>query len=375
VLEPPQGVRLSEGEDKLGLLGFGEPFAAAWERVLATQRRPGELAVARVAAQHKGGLILYTAREDLLASIPGKLRKAMKAGTADEPAVGDWVVVAPRWSEGTASVQSVLPRRTVLTRRAAGERTHAQVIASNLDEVFIVTALQHDWNPRRLERYLAIVREGGATPVVVLTKADLCTDIETARAEARAVALDAPIYVVSAHTGSGLAELDQRLLPRHTVALVGSSGVGKTTLLNRWLGSGELAVQSVLEDGRGRHTTTHRELTRLPGGALIVDTPGMRELGLWGAESGVRESFTDIDELGAYCRFADCLHEGEPGCAVSDAVERGHVTPERFASYRKLQSELRAVQRARDPAERERQKREEKALAKAVKRETKRRER
>jgi ribosome biogenesis GTPase len=301
----------------------------------------------RVVSQHKGGLFVATEAGERLAVIPGRLRRAAESGGA-LPAVGDWVAVAHEQGDGAVPILAVLPRKTVLVRKAAGERDEVQTLAANVDLALLVTALTSDLNPRRLERALAVTLDSGAEPAVVLTKADLCDDVPALLARVEEVAAAARIFVVSAKTGQGLDELQAALLPGTTAVLLGSSGVGKSTLVNRWVGRDQLATADVDAEGRGRHTTTHRELVRLPWGALVIDTPGLRELGLWESEEGMREAFDDLEALAAGCRFNDCGHESEPGCAVRAAAESGAVAAKRYESFLKLRRELAALERRKD---------------------------
>jgi ribosome biogenesis GTPase / thiamine phosphate phosphatase len=283
--------------------------------------------------QHRGVYVLATAEGEVEARITGRLRF-----DGDLPAVGDWVAHA----EGL--IHGVLPRRTAFVRRAAGNETVEQVLAANIDTVFLVMAFYRDLNPRRLERYLALAWESGAEPAIVLTKLDLAEDADAAIAEVESVAIGVPVHPVSAVTGEGLDELEPYLAPGRTVVLLGSSGVGKSTLVNALLGEERQATKEIRAfDGRGRHTTTARELIGLPGGGLVLDTPGMRELQLWEAAEGLIGTFADVDELALACRFSDCGHESEPGCAVRDAVD-----PDRLESWRKLGRELRHLELKQD---------------------------
>jgi ribosome biogenesis GTPase len=254
--------------------------------------------------------------------------------------------VAARPADGAGTIHAVLPRRSAIVRKAAGNPTEAQVVGANIDTVFLVTSLNDDLNLRRLERYLATAWESGAQPAILLTKADLCEDAAAAVLEVQAIAFGVPVHAVSTVTGEGLAELDAYLGEGKTVALIGSSGVGKSTLVNRLAGREVLATQEIREsDGRGRHTTSHRELVPLPGGGLVLDTPGMRELQLWETTDGMQEAFDDVEELVAVCRFADCAHGVEPGCAVQAALADGSLAPERYESWVKLQRELEHLER------------------------------
>jgi ribosome biogenesis GTPase len=302
---------------------------------------------ARVAAQHRGGYVVYGEGGERPAEVAGQLRHA-SLGPADLPAVGDWVAVRDAEDAAAATIHSVLPRQTAFSRKAAGGGVE-QVVAANVDIVFLVGAFGADLNVRRLERYLAAGWESGADPVIVLNKSDLADDLAGATAEVEAIAFGVPVHAVSATEGSGLDELARHLEGNRTAALLGSSGVGKSSLVNRLLGSERQDVAALRADGRGRHTTTYRELIPLPGGGLLLDTPGMRELGLWDAGDGVDQTFADVAELAATCRFSDCAHEGEPGCAVLAAVEEGRLAPDRLESYRKLLRELQHLDVKGDP--------------------------
>jgi ribosome biogenesis GTPase len=302
---------------------------------------------ARVGAQHRGAYVVYGEGGERPAEVAGQLRHASH-GPADLPAVGDWVAVRDTQDAAAATIHAVLPRRTVFSRKAAGEAVE-QVVAANVDVVFLVGAFGADLNLRRLERYLAAAWESGAEPVIVLNKSDLAEDRGSATAEVEAIAFGVPVHVVSAADGSGLDGLARLLAGDRTAALLGSSGVGKSSLVNRLLGSERQDVADLRADGRGRHTTRHRELIPLPGGGLLLDTPGMRELGLWEAADGIDQTFADVAGLAAECRFSDCAHEGEPGCAVLAAVEDGSLPAERLESYRKLVRELRHLEVKGDP--------------------------
>ncbi len=308
--------------------------ALGWSAFFADAFPPDdELIPARVIARHHGPCVLLSEQ--------GKLGGVARDGVL--PAVGDWVAARPLPGERKAAIEAVLPRRSAFARKQAGLRTEEQVVAANVDTVFLVQALGHDFNLRRLERYLVAAWESGADPVIVLTKADLAADVGDAVAEAETVAFDVPVLALSAATGEGLPQLEPYLVPGCTVALLGSSGVGKSTLVNRLAGREVLATQEIRADGRGRHTTSHRELVPLPSGALLLDTPGMRELQLWAGEESLDGAFADVAELAAQCRFADCAHGTEPGCAVRAALADGRLDPERWDSYRKLQREVRAL--------------------------------
>jgi ribosome biogenesis GTPase len=314
----------------LAELGWTPSFAAAFEPYTTEGLIP-----ARVAVRHHGPCELLTELGPLGGVPAGRL------GEDDLPAVGDWVAARLLPGERKALIEAVLPRRTAFTRKEAWRRAGQQVLAANVDTVFLTTAFGPDLNPRRLERYLATAWESGADPAIVVNKADLTADREAGLAAVEAIAFGVPVHAVSAVTGDGLQALERYLLLGRTVALLGSSGVGKSTLVNRLCGRPVLTTAAIRADGRGRHTTTHRELVPLPAGGLLLDTPGMRELQLWGDEDGLDRTFTDVATLAAECRFSDCAHDREPGCAVRAALADGSLARERFESYCKLQRELR----------------------------------
>ena len=324
--------------------------ALGWDDALAEEfephRRAG-LIPGRVSIQHRGAYDVLTAEGELRCDVAGRLYDEA-ASPADLPAVGDWVAVAARPEEAAGTVQAVLPRRTKFSRKTAWQASEEQVLAANVDVALIVTSLNEDMNLRRLERYLTLAWESGATPVLVLTKADLADDVPAVVAEVESVAFGAPVHAISSVTGEGLDELRAHLRPGVTAALLGSSGVGKSTLVNTLVGEELLETREIREDGKGRHTTTRRELIQLPGGALVIDTPGMREVQLWIADDGLEEAFSDVTELFEHCRFSDCAHESEPGCAVKEAIANGTLAPERWESYLKLQRELAHLDRRLD---------------------------
>lgn len=302
-------------------------------------------AVGRIALEHKHIYTIYTESGDVLGEVSGKMRH-QAVGRADFPAVGDWVVVSVREEEKRATIHAVLPRQSKFSRKAAGGATEEQIVATNVNTIFLVMALNQDFNLRRMERYLVLAWESGATPVVILSKADLCDNVAAKVAEVEGVAYGVPIHVTSSLQNEGLGELSRYLSQGQTVALLGSSGVGKSTLINRLYGNDIQHVSAIREeDGRGRHTTTHRELILLPEGGLLIDTPGMRELHMWDAEEGLNDSFQDIDALAADCYYRDCQHRNEPGCMVIQSLNDGTLDSERYNSYKKLQKEIAYMER------------------------------
>ncbi len=304
---------------------------------------------ARVIVQHRGHYEIATEIGELSATMAGKLARDAEDG--GYPVTGDWVAVLARPAEGSATIQHVLPRSSTFTRRASGPgAARGQVVAVNVDVALLAASMNADLNARRIERYLATAWESGAEPVVVLTKADMCPDAEARMAEIEAVAMGVPVLAVSAVTGAGLDALRAYLKPGRTAVLLGSSGVGKSTLVNALAGREQMATQGIREDdARGRHTTSHRELVLLPSGALILDTPGMRELGLWDAGDGMSAAFADIEALAAQCHFRDCSHAAEPGCAIVEALASGALDASRWRAYGKLQRELEFEHGKEDP--------------------------
>ena len=303
------------------------------------------LAAARVVRAGGGRYALLDGAAETIATLAGHLRQASSPDAL--PVVGDWVVTDPA-ADGVR-IEAVLPRRTALKRAAAGGRkslsghpSSAQVLAANVDTALIVCGLDRDYNPRRIERYLTLVYESGATPVIVLNKGDLCPEAEGRRAEIEAIAFGVPVLVTSALGGAGLTELEPFLRTGETLVLLGSSGAGKSTLLNRLAGAPRQSTAPVsTAAGKGVHTTSHRELFPLPGGALVIDTPGLRELHLWGeGRDGLESTFPEIAALAERCRFGDCRHEHEPGCAVRDALTAGKLEAARLESYLKQQTQL-----------------------------------
>jgi ribosome biogenesis GTPase len=267
--------------------------------------------------------------------LDGRMLREVRTRGATRPVVGDWVEVSP-----DGQIVALKPRRTRLARKAAGSHDVEQVIAANVDLAFVAAGADGDVNERRLERYLAVVHDGGVEPVVLLMKADVCADIEAERARVQSAVADVDIIVVSARTGEGVDEVARRIAPGRLATLLGSSGVGKSTLVNRLVGEARQKVGDLRDDGKGRHTTTRREIVLLPGGGMLLDMPGMRELGLIDAEQGLGEAFPEVSALTVQCRFRDCQHAQEPGCAVRSALASGALDAARFQSWEKLRDEL-----------------------------------
>jgi ribosome biogenesis GTPase len=333
--------------------------ALGWNPELAENLGPG-LAPGRVTAAHRAAYDVQAETGSVRTRLPGRLVHEQL-----DVAVGDWVGL------GDGLIREVLPRRSAIVRQAAGRTSDSQTLAANVDLAFVVTSLGPDLEPRRIERYLVTIWESGAMPEIVLTKADRFDDPWEQVAEVEAVALGVPVHVVSAITGLGVEALRARLQPGATAVLLGSSGVGKSTLVNRWVGHELMAVKETrADDDEGRHTTTHRELIQLPSGGIIIDTPGIRELQLWDG-GGIDEAFSDVEELASACRFNDCSHNTEPGCAVKAALSSGELSRERYASWLKLQRELRAITIRSDA----RLRREEKRRWQAIHREARTRTR
>lgn len=294
---------------------------------------------ARVIAQHKGSYDVASELGELRAEVSGRMRHDA-SHRGDLPVVGDWVALAARPGERTGTIHSLLPRSSRFSRKRAGRETEEQVLAANIDAVFVVTSLNADLSLRRIERYLTLAWESGAMPVVVLTKADLVSDISDDVRQVARIAVGVPVHAVSAVTGEGIDQLLTYFGGGRTVALFGSSGSGKSTLTNTLAGADVQRVTEIRDDDKGRHTTTRRELIALPGGGVVIDSPGMREMQLWDAGDGISNAFDDIESLAGECRFRDCGHAGDPGCAVAKALEDGRLDRTRYEGYLKLQREL-----------------------------------
>jgi ribosome biogenesis GTPase / thiamine phosphate phosphatase len=345
---------------ELSVYGWTERLEEAF-----TPHAAAGLVPARVTLEHTHVYRVVGRTGELLARVAGRLRHQAGA-RADFPAVGDWVAIEPPHHGGDARIRVVLPRVSRFSRKAAGDPTEEQVIAANIDTVFLVAGLDHDFNPRRLERYLLVAGESGASPVVILNKADLVADAEARIAEVRSLAPAVPVYAVSCRMPETLEPIRWHLGPGRTGALLGSSGVGKSTIVNRLIGEDLLATEDVrASDSRGRHTSTNRQLVLIPDVGLVIDTPGLRELQLWDA-GGWAGTFADIAALAERCRFRDCRHRQEPGCAVVAAVEAGELPASRHESYLKLSAEQEHVERQQDVRAQLDVKRQSKVGAKAL---------
>ena len=318
-------------------LGWEPFFAEGFE-----QWSRNGLVPARVVREDREVYLLLAETGELTGRVSGRFAHEAQ-GAGSYPSVGDWVAVLPQPGEEKATIHAVLPRRSCFSRQSAGGVPGEQVVAANVDTVFVVSALDggRAFNVRRIERYLTLAWESGASPVLVLNKVDVCPDVARYVEEAEAVAFGVPVCPVSATQNTGVDALRAHLLPGQTGALLGSSGVGKSALMNALLGYERQVTGEVrADDLRGRHTTVHRELVLLPDGGMVIDTPGMRELRLVGDESAVSGAFGDIEELAEACRFRDCTHQGEPGCAIHEAIAEERLDAARYESYRRLQREM-----------------------------------
>lgn len=351
--------------------------AWGWTDALAEEiadRQDADLRPARVIAQHRGFWRLAPVEGESLAVAPGKMLYRA-TGTLGLPAVGDWVL-ARREADGPATIVEILPRATVFVRRKVGRDSLEQVVAANVDIVFLVTSLNQELNLRRIERYLVATWESGARPVVLLSKADLVPDRDARLQQVVEVASGAEVIAYSIVSGEGVDAIRAFLQPGRTIALLGSSGVGKSTLVNVLAGEELLRTQKIREaDDKGRHTTTHREIVRLSCGALLLDTPGMREVGFWGIDEGLRDAFDDVEALVGGCRFRDCTHESEPGCAVRAAMQAGALSAERWESFLKLRKEIAYETRRQDVGAALAEKRRWKGIHKALRKMPKKQDR
>ena len=317
------------------------------DQVEASFKASASHSPARVIAQHRGEYRLMTPWDEVTGVASGRMLHRA-SGRLELPAVGDFVLVDPQ-TDGPVTIVEILPRNTQFVRRKSGTESQEQIVAANIDVAFLLASLNQELKVRRIERYLVAARESGAQPVIVLTKLDQCGDIAAALALVAPAVSGVPVVAVSSVTGEGIDELRSHLCPGGTVVLLGSSGVGKSTLVNTLAGEELLRTREIREaDDKGRHTTTHREIFRMPDGVLVLDTPGMRELGLIEAGDGLEETFDDVTAIIDSCRFRDCTHAAEPGCAVRQAVQSGTVSAERWNSYQKLQKELAYEEHQRD---------------------------
>jgi len=345
----------------LAVLGWDPAWRAAFD-VLGVGGVPG-----RVALEHNHVFRVLTELGELFAESSGRMKHRAR-GRRELPAVGDWVAVRPDPRGGRALIRGVLPRRTAFSRKVAGRLTEEQLVAANIDVVLVVFGLDKPVNQRAIERYLTVAERGGAAPVVVLNKVDLVADPDAARTEAEAASNGVRVRPVSARRGDGLDELRALVAPGRTMALFGPSGAGKSSLVNRLVGREVLPTGEVREwDARGRHTSVHRELVLCEWGGVLIDTPGMRELQLWDTEGDVADSFADLAALAGDCRFRDCRHDQEPGCAVKAAVDRGDLAAGRYGSYLKLQREQEALERKQDERGLLDARREARVMGKALK--------
>lgn len=297
-----------------------------------------EFYLGRVATQHKNYYTVLSEKEEVISKISGKMEYDI-GSMREYPAVGDWVVLDRDTNEtGDAIIHHILSRKSVLSRKVAGKKNDEQIVATNIDIIFICMALTKDYNIRRLERYISLAWDSGATPVIILTKTDLCDNVYEKVLEVQQVAIGIEVLAISSITDEGIEEVNSYIKPNCTIAFIGSSGIGKSTLINKLLGEVKQKINDVRNDEKGRHTTTRRELIVLPLGGIVIDTPGMRELQLYSGD--LDTSFSDIEELAIKCHFSDCKHETEPKCAVKQAIEDGVITEERLKSYNKLKKEL-----------------------------------
>lgn len=333
----------TDAVDLIEQYGWSEAWATVFTPHAHAGHTPG-----RVILQHRNGYLVATDAGELHAKASGRLRH--EAQETGPPAVGDWVALSLNPHDGAATIHAVLPRRTAFVRRAADSARRTQILAANIDVAFVVTSMNADLNPRRIQRFLAAAMDSGARPVLVLTKSDLSADPQAEAAQVAALEAQTLVLTISAREGVGLEALRLQVKPGETCVLIGSSGVGKSTLVNAFLNEDRMATQAIrASDDQGRHTTSHRQLIPLPGGGLIIDTPGIREVGLIDAEEGVEAVFDDIEHLMQECRFTNCGHVSEPGCAVQAALADGTLEGPRWAHFQKLKSELAA---AGDKAER-----------------------
>ena len=341
-----------------------------WSAFFEAHRKDTSLSPCRVISEGTNLFLIHDGSHAAFAMIRGRLRD----DPAFPPVVGDWLLAQPADADRYI-IESILPRRTAMVRRQAGPAASAQVLAANVDRVLLVTSANQDFSVRRLERYLTLVWESSATPIIVLTKTDLVSDVGAYRRQAEGCALGFPVVCVSSVSGAGIDELRGLLVPRETMVLLGSSGVGKSTLVNVLAGTEIRETRSIrIADGKGRHATTDRHLFKLPSGVLLIDTPGLREVQLWATEDAVNETFPEISALAEHCRFRDCHHTDEPGCAVAAAIDRCEINADRLASLHRLRREAEHLERERDPLAASEYKRKLKSLFRAVEKRYRQRE-
>ena len=333
-MKPHLPTETSVSKTILSDLGWDRSFSLAFDTLNNKALTPG-----RVSIEHNHMYRVLTHDGELLAETAGRL-KHHAATQSELPAVGDWVALAKNESGRNATIKSVLPTQSCFTRKAAGDQTTQQVVAANINIVLIVSGLDHDFNPRRIGRYLVATSESGAKPVVVLNKVDLHDNLDACIGKVREVAPQVAIHATSCHTSVGIDVLSEYLQPGKTIALLGSSGVGKSSIINKLLGEERQKTRTVRKsDGRGRHTTIHRELIVRPQGGIIIDTPGMRELAVWDSHQAIENSFTEIESLANRCRFRDCSHQTEPGCAVREAIDKRELQPKQLMHYHEMLKE------------------------------------
>lgn len=321
---------------------------------------------ARVIRENKSNYLLLSERGEQLGTVTGKM--LYNRNTEQLPVVGDWVAIDALGDHQTVQIKQLLSRQSAFERKTAGEKTEVQVVAANINTIFIVSGLDDDYNLRRLERYLTTVWDSGAKPVLIFNKVDVCDDIDRVVEEVESIAYGVPYHFVSATNNDNLSSLEPYFEQGTTIALLGSSGVGKSTLINYFIGEEKIKTREVSDEkSKGRHTTSHRELLLLPTGALLMDTPGMRELQLWADESSLKKSFEEIEALSKRCRFADCRHQTEPGCAVKEAIDNGELDNDRLISYHKQLRELEFLNRRKDELGRHEEKKRGKRFASMVK--------
>lgn len=329
--------------DNLRDLGWNAYFENEFQSLQSKELKPG-----RVSRVNKQSCNLITDAGEFVGEVSGKFHFNAEQAS-DYPAVGDWVAARILQDEGKALIEFVLKRKNKFSRKEAGAKTVEQIIAANIDYLFCMSSLNQDINLRRIERYLTLALENEVVPIIILTKSDLCDDVDAKISEVKSIGGNTPVHAISALSKTGLSDLSQYLMSNRTVALTGSSGVGKSTFINSFLGSEKMNVSSIsLYKDKGRHTTSYRELIVLPEGGLIIDTPGMRELQMWEGSMGVSETFQDVEKYIGQCRFSDCKHDTEPGCAIKDAIERGEFDHDRFKNYLKLQREIRFFEKRND---------------------------